>query len=132
MPIVDPLSELIPIVNPLFELIALALQAMSRVVHIRSHHAPRDAPPHSSNVVITLRVMHRPIHHSENAGDECLLNPKRIKRPKLRRKGVVANLITRQFRRRCLYDLAWHSDDKFVLRLVVGLLNGLLNNRCRR
>ena len=48
MPIVDPLSELIPIVNPLFELIALALQAMSRVVHIRSHHAPRDAPPHSS------------------------------------------------------------------------------------
>ena len=61
MPIVDPLSELIPIVNPLFELIALALQAMSRVVHIRSHHAPRDAP-HSSNVVITLRMMRRPIH----------------------------------------------------------------------
>ena len=51
MPIVDPLSELIPIVNPLFELIALALQAMSRVVHIRSHHAPRDAPPYSSNAV---------------------------------------------------------------------------------
>ena len=83
------------IVNPLFELIALALQAMSRVVHIRSHHAPRDAPPHSSNVVITLRVMHRPIHHSENAGDECLLNPKRIKRPKLRRKGIITDLVAR-------------------------------------
>ena len=62
IPIVNPLFELIPIVNPLFELIALALQAMSRVVHIRSHHASRDAPRRSSNVVITLRVMHRPIH----------------------------------------------------------------------
>ena len=77
-----------PIVGPFSELIALASPRDVTPSFIQcSHHAPRDVPP---------------THHSKNDDYEwCLLNPKRIKRPELRRKSVVVDSIARQFRRRC-------------------------------